>query len=322
MIRKFRDDFQTVETLAALLRYLPKGHEKIPKVEADYNKYNSGLRGEQNVDYYLSGLPKQDYHIYRSLRIRYEKYAFQIDTLLITDRYIMPIETKNHTGIIEIDEQNQFYQIAYDSKAKISSPLHQVNRHVYELQRWLTRRHLPQLPFKWLVCFSNPTTTIRNLSSDSTIQERVVNIENLIDYVKKLTETMTLKASKNLNKNDIEKINFHLLSDHSTLTSSVLENYGIKLRELETGVQCPSCKKLAMVYKSKKWHCPHCGETSTDAHIQAIKDYLLIFKPSITIKEGCDFLHIQSSNIVRRLFSSMNLVGTGNTNARSYKLPK
>ncbi|MBM7683471.1 hypothetical protein JOD43_003651 [Pullulanibacillus pueri] len=321
-MKKFRDNYSIVKELAALKRYLRKGHAKASLIAADYQRYESGLRGEQSTDYYLSGLPKNDYYIYRGLRLLSDQYAFQMDTLLMNSRFLLPIETKNHAGIIEIDENNHFFHIVNGNRIKIKSPLQQVSRQVYELQRWLIKKHLPNIPTPWLVVFSNPTTSIRNFSNDPLTKERVVTIEDLKEHVLNLTELFaSKKASEKFTNSELKKINDYLLSHHSPKTTSILKSYNITIKDLETGVMCSQCQRFAMFYKNTLWHCPHCLATSPDAHVQALLDYFILIKSTITLKEGCHFLHLSSRNIVRRLFSTMNLKGQGHTRARQYSLP-
>ncbi|MGV3488207.1 MAG: NERD domain-containing protein, partial [Tuberibacillus sp.] len=60
---------------------------------------------------------------------------------------------------------------------------------------------------------------------------------------------------------------------------------------------------------------------STSAHEQAIYDYFLLIKPTITVAECCEFLCIESRHIAKRILQSMKLRSTGRTKGRIYHSP-
>ncbi|MEW8971089.1 MAG: nuclease-related domain-containing protein, partial [Mesobacillus sp.] len=77
----------------ALMENLTENHPKFPIIEQDYRAWRAGYKGELQTDYRLSFLPEKGYHILRDLRLADEEWYFQIDTLILTLRYILLIET-------------------------------------------------------------------------------------------------------------------------------------------------------------------------------------------------------------------------------------
>lgn len=103
MIVKERKPPITLLKLEVLLRRLPKEHSIRSTVESDFMKIKSGYVGEKKVDYYLNFLPKKEYSIFHNIRLKSEDHFFQIDTLIITSKYILLLEIKNMLGNLMFD---------------------------------------------------------------------------------------------------------------------------------------------------------------------------------------------------------------------------
>ena len=91
----------------ALMERILPNHPKIPLIEQDYKAWRAGYKGELQTDYRLSFLPEKGFHIFRDLRLQDEKWHFQIDTLILTLRYILLIETKAYSGTLFFDKHSE-----------------------------------------------------------------------------------------------------------------------------------------------------------------------------------------------------------------------
>ena len=111
-----------------------------------------------------------------------------------------------------------------------------------------------------------------------------------------------------------------LLKHHTEADFPILEQYNIMKDEILRGVICPHCGKLPIMKVHGNWYCSYCKSKSKEAHIQALKDYQLLFGSTITNSQLRDFLKITSSTAATRLLQSMNLISTGSNKNRVYTL--
>ena len=160
MIAKKRVVPLKIRQLEALLRRLPPNHPKIPLIEQDLIKRRAGYRGEKNVDYHLSFLP-DEYLIFHGLRLVHQ-HPFQIDTLILAPSFITAAEIKNISGTLFFEKHSQ-QVIRQSSKGEdgFSNPLLQVQRHKVQLQGWMEKMKLPELPIELLVIISSNSTIIK-----------------------------------------------------------------------------------------------------------------------------------------------------------------
>nr|WP_276310196.1 nuclease-related domain-containing protein [Bacillus salacetis] len=84
-------------------------------------------------------------------------HYFQIDSVIITGKYILIVETKNMPGTLNFDtEFNQLIRTNEKVEEAFSDPMIQVKRHKAQLRKWLACLHLSHLPIESLVVISTP----------------------------------------------------------------------------------------------------------------------------------------------------------------------
>ncbi|RXJ02928.1 NERD domain-containing protein [Anaerobacillus alkaliphilus] len=119
MTKNKREQSPYLQALQALkLRILPE-HPKLPLINEKLRRQLSGYRGECAVDYQLTYLPEKDYIILRGIRLYTGEHYFQIDTLLITLKFLLIIEAKSHAGEVTIDEKNHQMVQEIDGTRKV-----------------------------------------------------------------------------------------------------------------------------------------------------------------------------------------------------------
>ncbi|WP_218970926.1 nuclease-related domain-containing protein [Peribacillus kribbensis] len=106
MITKQRTIPLIILKLDSLLRRLPPTHPKRILIQGDFAKRMAGYKGEQALDYYLNQLSPSDFLILHDLRLPSEPYFFQIDTLLLTTRYLLILEIKNIAGTLYFEKSS------------------------------------------------------------------------------------------------------------------------------------------------------------------------------------------------------------------------
>lgn len=299
----------------ALLRRLPLNHPKRQEILKDLLIKRTGLKGEQDMDYYISLLDENDFYIFQDLRIPLGSNYFQIDFLLLSTKFALLIENKNMPGIIEFDPDfNQVIRNYNDQIEVYEDPVLQVKRQVYQFKNWLKNHHISPLPLEFLVTYSNKGSILQNPSKNREIYDRVCKGGKLVF---KVAEFQNQHQKDIYSMKDLKKLTKLLIKSHES-EKATMEKYNISPVEILPGVLCPSCSHLFMQRVSGKWYCPHCGTTSTNAHEQAILDYFLLLGPTITNKQLRKFLLIPSRTIATYLLGNMNLQHTGGTKNRVY----
>lgn len=110
------------------------------------------------------------------------------------------------------------------------------------------------------------------------------------------------------------------MNGHSAQQQNILAQYKIKKEELLKGVQCEECLALSMLKEKHGWGCSNCNSVSKNAHLDALRDYVLLPGMTITNSELREFLNIQSSSTVKRPLHTMSFPHTGNNKGRKYDL--
>ncbi|MFJ7407793.1 MULTISPECIES: hypothetical protein [unclassified Lysinibacillus] len=77
--------------------------------------------------------------------------------------------------------------------------------------------------------------------------------------------------------------------------------YQIDPNVLQRGVFCENCGHFGMKKQKRSWFCHSCQHQSTDAHVQALKDYYMLVGDTITNRDCREFLKIDSEYIAKRL---------------------
>lgn len=98
-----------------------------------YNVLLSGFKGEKNLMRTLKKLGS-GYTVYSNLPIRYKKNRSELDFLIISERYILIIEVKNHSGYItgkhkdEYWQQRKVYRGGKSTDIEMQNPIKQMRR--------------------------------------------------------------------------------------------------------------------------------------------------------------------------------------------------
>jgi Nuclease-related domain len=301
----------------ALLRNLNRNHLKIPLIEQDLKKRRAGYNGEKSVDYHLSFLDDKKYMIFNDLRLPLTPHHFQIDSLLFTSFYTLILEIKNISGTLTIDSEfNQLTRNYNGIETGFSDPITQANRQKLFLQRFFYEHNLVLPPVEFLVVISNPSTILKMAPGQRllTPYNKIIHSQNLISVISKLNSVYTeMKATKK----DLRKIKKVLVNKHEVSLTSGLRTFGIEEGEIINGVKCEGCSAV-MSRNFGCWHCPGCNFSSKTAHVRAIEDYFLLFKPFITNRELRSFLNISSPRTTTVLLNSLNLKVTGSSKGTTY----
>lgn len=316
MIAKERKVPLKLLNLEAILRRLPPNYPKRPLIEKDYHRIQSGYIGEKALDFYLNQLPKSNYLLFHDLRLNVNGTFFQIDTLLLSDKFALILEIKNIAGKLVFDPAfKQLTRIYQGKETGLLDPITQVKRQQQHMAIWMKQLGLPTLPIEYLVVISHPKSIIEIKSGYSKEYKKICHAAQILD---KISEYENIHITGCIPQKEIKKMKRLLNKFHEPLFYSVLNAHDIPQGDVLTGVICPSCTFRPIIRQKGFWQCPSCQFTSKDAHVSALNDYFLIIKPFITNEECKDFLQLHSRFIAYRLLQSLNLPFTGENKGRVY----
>ncbi|MFC4321891.1 NERD domain-containing protein [Litchfieldia salsa] len=314
MIIKPRQVPLMIRKLEALLKRLPLTHIRRKEIEEQYSKHMAGYKGEQSLDYYLSFLP-EDYLILHDLRLKYNQYYFQIDTLILTPFFIAILEVKNHSGKLYFDHvHNQLIRTHNQVEEVFSDPLLQAKRHKYQLAEWIKMHvYKKYIPIEPIVVITNQSSQIK---ADPLLAKSIIRNTYIIEKVKELQSTYT---DSSFSKKEILHLANLLVNHQTTKDINILEMYNLLESELIKGVHCPKCNRIPMAHHRGKWTCSHCSYGSKDAHQHTISDFLLLTNDyRISNKQLRKYLNLKSPSISRHYLKSMQMSYIGTTKNRVY----
>lgn len=317
MIIKERTKPLIMLILEALLRRLPYNHQKYPQILEELGRRQAGYHGEKSLDYYYRELPHQKYMILHDLNLPDGDYNCQIDTLLLTPEFILAIDVKNMAGKLIFDtDTEQFMQINNGNEKGYPYPIAQAERHQKYLQKLLAKHDFPPVPVVYLVVISSGYTSYAVTGKNAHKVRPCVCKGDI--FLNKISLLEKQYSKPLLTAKDLKKLCRLLVKKNTLPTSYVLNKYGIQRSDLLTGVHCPSFSNHSLIRKNQNWYCPSCDIFSKDAHINALKDYFLLFGPTITNKQFREFAHIKSRDVAKRILLSCNLQSLGKYRARHY----
>ncbi|WP_026576777.1 nuclease-related domain-containing protein [Bacillus sp. UNC438CL73TsuS30] len=317
MIVKERTIPLKILILSAILRRIPLSHARYQQISDELGRRQAGYEGEQSLDFYYRELPKQKYLIFHDLNLPDGDYNSQIDTLLLTGEFILIIDVKNMAGKLIFDTENeQFIQIKGEEEKGYSYPIAQAERHQEYIKKLMAVNHFPPVPVVYLVVISNSYASYVITGKNSyKVKPKVCKGDVMLKRIQDLEGIYTTPI---LPAKDLRKLSRLLLKMNTPPTGYFLQKFGIKRSDLLTGVHCPYCKYLTMIRKKQKWFCPKCQQYSKDAHLDALKDYFLLFDMKITNREFRKFMRIDSIDLAGRLLRSTNLLFSGTKKNRFY----
>ena len=320
MILKSREKPEKMLKLDALLKRLSNTHPERMRLEKDYARFSAGYKGEGAIDYYLNFLDEKDYYILHNVRLTTKICSFQIDTLILTQSFILIIEVKNITGTVLIDSvYRQLIRTINGIEECFPHPEDQAYHQKLQLIHWLEQQRLPIPPIEILVVFANQNCILKSNCTlpNNKQSSSIIHSTSILNNIQQIKDRY---SKEHLSKKEIRRIANLINKHHVSLNIDILHSYHIDRKDLLLGVQCPDCRAYYMIRKNGKWYCNQCGLNSTNEHYHALDDYRLIISPYISNKEIREFLCISSDSIARKLMEASKLHSVGTTRDKQYQL--
>lgn len=304
--------------LEALLRRLPNHHPKRVIVGEEAAKVTAGFRGEQSIEYSLKEVQHQ-VSIFNDVRLQSSSTSFfQLDFLLLSPYFIALIESKNYIGHIHIQTDHRQMIRTFEGKETVfPDAVLQLRRQTRLLTDWMHDHSIASIPIPSFVGIANPTTRLDISPPHPDYLRRFIRAIELPDTTHSLLQK---NKTEFLKPDQLRKFERLLLKNHVVYDPDLLTKFKIDVSSLMKGVQCTTCTHFSMERLNKRWHCPACKDYSKDAHIQAIRDYSYLIKPTASSVEIARFLLLDSRFTAYRLLLAMNLKTSGGSKNRMYYL--
>lgn len=136
----------------------------------------AGEKGEKDVAYALEWLDKNRFKVFRNLRLTDGGESQEFDSIVVGDKAVFNIETKNYIGDLTIDEEGNWYRIVNDRKSGMESPVFQVKRHNKVLNNILESK----VPIVDLLVWANVSSVIEGVRNSSI---KVIKVDQLMNYI-------------------------------------------------------------------------------------------------------------------------------------------
>lgn len=301
-----------IEGIQELLRRISPAETKTKQYLNNQLAYMvAGYRGEIRVDQKLATLPVPLLHEYIPNFTTRNKFGshFQLDSILVTNRYVLYLEVKNIRGTIEFTSNPQQLKRTFEGSVEyMACPLLQTKRNHQELS-FLVHRHCAQLPVYSVIVFANPAATILTQQNDVKILYRrqldlyIEQLNNLPEILDKLQFQRLQKKLKGAAGN------FH--------PEALSVRYNIDHEMLETGIFCAQCGGL-MLAGNPVYTCSICG--APDSHVlrRTIRALFTILGPHQQVRSFKHHMSLSSKGPIIRTLKILKVERTGTTRNSIY----
>ncbi|ALX49999.1 NERD domain-containing protein [Lentibacillus amyloliquefaciens] len=304
MIIRNRPKPLPLRNLDAAIPRLPPTFPNLPRMQEDVKKQQQGYSGEKKIDYFLDNLAPM-YTILHDVYLRENNKNFQIDSLAIANHSIFMIDSKNYNGTISFNTTlRQLTRSDGKLESGFENPITQIKNQKFHLQNWLKERNLGHIPVKCFVAIADPSTVVRVEGSEDEVSQYVVHAAELPERIMNADQQYRNKGARKLPDYQIGKT---MLSECGEFDIDIFKKYGMRLANILPGVICPGCGLRGMKRIHSGWWCRKCQQKHYHAHWQALADYLLLVKNTITNKECMWFLGLNKRGTATRILKKSGL---------------
>lgn len=311
MIIKLRKEPVAIAGYEALLKRLPRHHDRRGAVQDNLNRLQAGFGGEERLDRLLKYFDPPYPHLFiRDLALA-DALECQIDNVLITPGCIVLMEVKNISGRISIRKNpSAMHRVSEEGKTKgFRSPIAQMEAAQLKVEK-LVRGLGLELPVKSVLVIAYPTQII-----DEAPENAIILAADEVDH---FLSRLDIGEPK-LEREAMKELGRHLLANHKEFNPFPLApKFQIPLDDIERGVFCPRCRLQKMIRHKRMWECRTCLLSSKNAHFQALDEWFMIMKSAITTSECRDFLGLSNLDAAKRVLKRETIEATGSRRYRRY----
>ncbi len=294
--------------LENLLRRLPRTHPTYSDLTDRLGREQAGYHGEQRLDYSLSKLDFKHFTLH-DIRLPYHHTYFQIDTLLVTPRFLLAIEVKSYRGHVLF--RNDFSRTVQQPQPGMTEkiyddPIVQVEEQKFQLTTWLEHHRIPPLPIETLVVMTHPHVILQATDQNEYFRDRVIPLSKLSSKLRQINQKYNQEFINHVESRNLAK---KIAKAHKPYIPNILDRWKIEANEILSGVCCPRCSTLPMERVNRRWQCSRCGHRSIDAHVSALRDYFLLGNKTITNREFRAFARLESESSAKHMLRKLEYEG-------------
>lgn len=312
MILKQRSEPPEIRQLEYLLQRVSHVHPRFPQWTEQLRRITAGFHGELRVDSLFHEIPIGCPHYFlQDLFIQTPKSSHQIDTILITSRFVLLLEIKSIAGQLDFDPQlRQFFRTNKDGSIDgMRNPDDQLRRHEKWVQRFLADQKI-SLPVIGAIVFTYPSSIV-----NSRPKNRIIIQSSGLPYL--MDQLLAKYSAELLTTRKARQLTSRLLQMHSDRPMRELD---VPV-ELKRGVLCGNCDEV-LYYEKRAWRCKKCSYKNPLAHIQTLLQYRSLISETISNREFREFTGLTSISIASKLLTKSNMSFQGSFKDRIYLIPE
>ncbi|WP_058308273.1 NERD domain-containing protein [Gracilibacillus massiliensis] len=285
-------------------------HHDCVQLEKSFGREIAGYTGEKNLPYYLDSLPSVSRLF--GIRLPFQHHFFQIDGLVVFPKKIFICEVKHLKGKITLNQSNQLIQETENEQIQVyDNPLIQAQYQKDKLESFLSSSGFQSPSIHPVIVFTHPGANLNFQQPD------IIPIQQLPIRMKEIL--LDSKATP-FSTSQLKKLTSFLSKNHQERQTDILAKFKISPKTIKRGVFCSKCVQVKVTRIYGTWYCPKCGTKDKNMHVKALKDWALIFGPTITNKQARYFLDIESIDLAKRLLNQRHFPSKGTYRNRKHDL--
>lgn len=303
---------KTVEVYKRLLHRIPNDQSIYFEIEKKIRAAEAGFSGEIYVDNFIKQINFPKYFaILKDLHIQLDENSYlQIDTLILTKKYIAILEVKNIRGKIYFQRNpNQLIREINGETTPFKCPEQQLKRHVQKL-KLLLKQYKMIIPIKSLIVLAYSKTHV-------VLPPQYANITMGCDIPHHIEEYNQLPDAISTQKYHQLLTNL-LSSSNDFIPRPLAKTYTLALSHVKTGLLCPNCH----IKINGQRNCTNCNTTKKIMQQQAIEDWFYLVKDTISNRECVYFLELKDKFAANYLLNKMDLHPVNHHKSRYYIMQK
>ncbi len=247
------------------------------------------------------------YAILKDIHIPINENSYlQIDTLIITKKYILVLEIKNIKGKIYFQKTPK--QLVRDFEGEFKAfkcPEQQLLRHLKKLQIVLNQAKI-NIPIKGLIVFAYSKTQIVLPPEFAKITMGC----DIADHIERYNELPDVISQSIFNK----LLSVIALQSTEYLPNPLAQTFPLELANIRTGLICPICHNKIINQKN----CPTCKTSSRIMQQQAIEDWFYLCKDTISNRDCVHFLELKDKYAANYILNKLKLNKVNHHRYRHY----
>ncbi|MDQ0428349.1 hypothetical protein QOZ98_001175 [Planomicrobium stackebrandtii] len=311
MIIKYRQEPVKIAGYEALLKRLPPTHPKRHAVKRSLNSAKAGFGGEERLDEAMEFFaPPYAHQIIRDFSLP-APFKIQVDTVVLTQSCVFLLEVKNITGKLQFKKNpSALHSVLADGKImSYKSPVTQMNETTMRMYAFL-KMLACRLPIISLIVIAHPSQIVE----DAPHNTQVLSAGEVNYYLSKMKLAKPILSIEGLHRLGQAFLDAH--RDYQPFP--LAPKFQIEISEIETGVFCPRCLLVKMVRTHVAWECETCRLISRNAHSEALNDWFMLIKPSITTAECRDFIGLKNLDNAKHFLLKSGCKPVGSRRYRHY----